>query len=312
MRLPSVPARRAATVSVIIPTRNRPVFLRAAIDSVLAQTHPVTQIVVVDDASECDGGFAELVGRAPSVELIRCPRRGGPAAARNLGLGRATGEYVVFLDDDDLLAPAFVFHGLDRLGADPTAAGVFFRYQWIGAQLANRAGQAMVRADNAVCRATLEQRPITAFLRYLVPVHSAFLRRAAIDRVRFPEALAQGEDTYFWIALAAAGHRFVLDDRPHALIRRHPGNMTRSTLGYIRAIQPCYRRLLADGLLAAPDDVYLAHLKLLWFGMASGGRGVAAHAYHVAASPRRLVDELGFWSANLLARWAWPRVERTA
>jgi glycosyltransferase involved in cell wall biosynthesis len=309
MRVPS--ASTEPTVSVIIPTRDRPTLLRAALDSVLAQTRPVTQIVVVDDASEGDHGWNDLVARSPAIELTHCPRRGGAAAARNLGLDRATGDHVVFLDDDDLLAPAFVEHGLARLHADPTVAGVFFRYEVIGGTDVDAAGTAramppLVRSNNAVCRTTLEQRPITAFLRYLVPIHSALVRRSAIGPLRFPAMLPQGEDTYFWIALAAAGRRFVLDERPYALVRRHPGNMTRSTLGYVRAIQPCYRRLLADRLLAAPDDVYLAHLKLLWFGMMTGGRGIIPHAFHVAASPNRLADELGFWSANLLSRWTRP------
>ena len=317
MRPPSVPDQQAPSVSVIIPTRNRPTLLRAAVDSVLAQTHPVEQLVIVDDASDGDDGLADLVAQSPAIKLVRCLRRGGAAAARNRGLDHATGEFVIFLDDDDLLAPAFVEHGLARLSVDPTAAGVFFRYRFIGSDgsdgsAASIPAMAIVRADNAVCRATLEQRPLTAFMRYLVPIHSAFLRRAAIGDLRFPENVPQGEDTYFWVALAAAGRRFLLDERPAALVRRHPGNMTRSALGYIHAIQPCYRRLLADGLLAEPDDIYLAHLKLLWFGLLSGGRGVSPHACHVAASPRRLVRELGFWSANLLSRWTRPVLERTA
>jgi glycosyltransferase involved in cell wall biosynthesis len=92
---------------VILPTRDRPTYLLAAAESVLAQTLPPAELLVVDDGS--DGGAAEALGALPRssafpIRRFRGPRR-GPAAARNRGLREAAGDLVAFLDDDDLWLP---------------------------------------------------------------------------------------------------------------------------------------------------------------------------------------------------------------
>jgi glycosyltransferase involved in cell wall biosynthesis len=301
-------------VSVIIPTRNRPTLLREAIASLLGQTRPVDQIIVVDDASEAPDWLPGIQDLSSSIEVVRRPRHGGVSAARNAGLDRARGKYVVFLDDDDLLDARMVEHGVDVLESQGAASGVFFRHQTVihddvdrldpsrRRPAGNRASLHMASADNPVPRSTLTERPVTAFLRYLIPIHSGLIRRAAVDATRFPEELRQGEDTYFWISMAAAGRRFVLDERAYAIVRRHAQNTTRLRSRYIADIQPCYERLLADGLLASADDAYLAHLKLLWFKTLTG-HATRPHLVHVGRSPHRLAAELGFWTANLTARF---------
>ena len=121
--------------------------------------------------------------------------------------------------------------------------------------------------------------PASAFLRYLIPINSCFIRRSALRDAQFPEAMRQGEDTYFWISLSRAGCRFLADERVYAYVRRHPGNITRSRRRYISEIQACYEQLLADGLLQSPDDAFLAHFKLMWFtGLTRqpGGSGTSA------------------------------------
>jgi hypothetical protein len=194
------------------------------------------------------------------------------------------------------------------------ASGVFFRHQTIihddGVGLesprrwmvGNLAALHMASAENPAPRSTLAERPVAAFLRYLFPIHTGLVRRAAVAETRFPEDLRQGEDTYFWISMAAAGRRFVLDDRALAIVRRHAQNTTRLRSRYVADIQPCYERLLADGLLTAADDAYLAHLKLLCFKTVTG-QWAGPHLAHVGRSPHRLAAELGFWTANLTTRF---------
>jgi glycosyltransferase involved in cell wall biosynthesis len=92
-------------ISVIIPTRNRLAFLKEAVASVLAQDYRDREVVVVDDASE-DGTWEWLSSlQHPSVRVLRMEQHNERSAARNLGLNHAQGKYVLFLDDDDLLAP---------------------------------------------------------------------------------------------------------------------------------------------------------------------------------------------------------------
>ncbi len=88
-------ARQVTTVSVIIPTRNRPDFLRAAVASVLRQTHHNFELLVVND------GDAPLMHFAD--QRIRVLENGetGAVPARNLAVAAARGDYISFLDDDD-------------------------------------------------------------------------------------------------------------------------------------------------------------------------------------------------------------------
>ena len=89
-------------VSVVVPCYNQARFLGEAIDSVLAQTCPASQIIVVDD-----GSVDDTVQVATSYDFVQClsqPNR-GQGAARNEGLNHVTGNYVVFLDSDDRLLP---------------------------------------------------------------------------------------------------------------------------------------------------------------------------------------------------------------
>jgi len=91
-------------VTIVIPTRNRVALLMQAVASALQQSCRSIEIIVVDEASE-DGTAALLRERYPSVKVIRHDTARGPSAARNRGVSEASGDYILFLDDDDLLHP---------------------------------------------------------------------------------------------------------------------------------------------------------------------------------------------------------------
>lgn len=87
-------------VSVIIPTYNCGEFIEEAIESVLNQTYKNVEVIVIDDGST-DNTFNLLNKKYSKLGLIK-KTNGGPASARNLGLKHATGEFIAFLDADDL------------------------------------------------------------------------------------------------------------------------------------------------------------------------------------------------------------------
>ena len=94
-------------VSVVIPAYNGTSrYLESAIQSVLKQGYTNYEIIVVDDAST-DGTDA-LVQRIPDVRYVRHNRNGGQAVARNTGAKVAQGQYLAFLDQDDLWEPTFL------------------------------------------------------------------------------------------------------------------------------------------------------------------------------------------------------------
>jgi glycosyltransferase involved in cell wall biosynthesis len=92
--------RRAPGFSVVIPTYNRLEFLKQALSSVWAQSHSDYEIIVVDDGST--DGTKDYLDRLGSRVKVLCQPNRGPSAARNLGVKQAIGNYIAFLDSDDI------------------------------------------------------------------------------------------------------------------------------------------------------------------------------------------------------------------
>jgi len=102
------------TASVVIACHNDAAFVGDAIDSALAQRHPAVEVVVVDDAST-DGSWEVIAAYGERVRALRLSANGGCPHARNRGAELARGEWLMFLDSDDFIAP-------DTIGALVEAA----------------------------------------------------------------------------------------------------------------------------------------------------------------------------------------------
>lgn len=100
--------QKKAQVSIVVPLYNRRSLIGATIQSVIAQTYALWELVIVDDGST-DGSYElvnELAADEPRIRLLRRERNPpGAPACRNIGAEQATGKYLIFLDSDDLLAP---------------------------------------------------------------------------------------------------------------------------------------------------------------------------------------------------------------
>ena len=109
------------SVSVIIPAYNAATrYIEQAIGSVLAQSYHGYEIIVVDDASTDGTGL--LISRFPQIRYYRRGENGGQAAARNDGAKIAAGEFLAFLDQDDIWEPTFLQETLTALLKAPRAA----------------------------------------------------------------------------------------------------------------------------------------------------------------------------------------------
>lgn len=116
----------AELVSVVIPCYQQAQYLGEAIESVLAQTYPHLEIVVVDDGSTDNVGA--IASRYPGVRCIREPNS-GPAAARNAGIRNSNGDFLIFLDADDRLLPSGVEAGVHALEARQECAAAIGAYR---------------------------------------------------------------------------------------------------------------------------------------------------------------------------------------
>ena len=202
-------------VSVVIPAYNGGDLLRAAVGSVLAQDYAApTEIVVVDDGSAepIEPSLADVADR---VRVVR-QANAGTAAARNRGVREALGEYVAFLDQDDL----WDAHKLSRqvpLFRDDTIALVH-----AGVRFVDAAGTvtSVLEADPG-----LDTHALLADSR--LAVQTVIARRAVFDTLGgFDESLSGVDDWDMWIRIA---DRFRIAAVPEVLatVRVHPGNQSR-------------------------------------------------------------------------------------
>lgn len=188
-------------ISVIIPVFNRPVQLGEAIQSALAQTLPPDEVIVVDDGSddETPASAARYAREHPGVvRVIRIPN-GGPGRAREAGRLAARGEFLQYLDSDDVLYPRKLEIQMECLGRHPQAAACYgpVRYRYASGIL----------ADDPI---KLTGREITSmFPSFLAnrwwSTHAPLWRRAITDRLGPWSALRIHEDWEYDCRIAAAG-----------------------------------------------------------------------------------------------------------
>jgi glycosyltransferase involved in cell wall biosynthesis len=201
---------------VIIPVRNGARFIEDAIRSALPQLASDDEIVVVDDAST-DATLAIIAGiRDRRIRVLEGSGR-GVSSARNIGLAAATGEFIAFLDHDDLWPPFRHARLLEALLAD-------------------------VEIDSAVGRIRLQMEKNAVLLPQLAGMEgqlapnlslcTALFRRRILDLVgRFDEDMPFCEDTDYLVRLTERNYRVMLCAVDTLIYRRHNTNATCDVAG---------------------------------------------------------------------------------
>jgi len=205
----------AQATSILIPSFNSALYLAAAIDSALAQTNLPSppQILVVDDGSTDNSpDIARSYG--DHITFLSQPNS-GPAAARNLGLQHATGEFIQFLDADDLLHPTKLLAQLDALyttGADVA----------ICQNLDLLPGGGTCPGAFHYATSDIGHDPFLWLAATYIHTGVPLIRRTALTHVGgFRPALHRGEEKDLWLRLAASGATFTLVDQALYTIRHH-------------------------------------------------------------------------------------------
>ncbi len=213
------------SVAVIITTYNHARFLPDAISSIVAQTRPADEIIVVDDGSTDDP--AAEAAKFPGVRLIRQDNR-GCAAARNAGLRSATASHVVFLDADDRLLPVALAAGLARARARPDCAFVYGGFRAIAED-----GRA---AGPDRCYAIEGDGHLALLRENLIGMHATVLYRRDVLLAEggFDEALRQGEDYDAYLRIA---RKYPIASYPTivAEYRKHAQTMSVDSLSMLRS-----------------------------------------------------------------------------
>jgi glycosyltransferase involved in cell wall biosynthesis len=194
-------------VSVVIPCYNGAAFLRETLASVLAQTQPVLEVIVVDDGSTDDSaGIAALFG--PPVRVLRQPNQ-GESVARNRGVREARGDWIAFLDADDAWLPRRIEAQFAQ--CPPEAVAMHCNLIFFGAE------NYTTRIEDTP--AELRYLPAELCCRNWFHTPSAtIVRRNACPP--FPEQVRFGEDLLFFLELVQAG-RVSLCTEPLVRYRQH-------------------------------------------------------------------------------------------
>jgi glycosyltransferase involved in cell wall biosynthesis len=179
--------------SIIITTHERPQSLRRAAESARRAGTSV-EVIVVDDASTDE--TESVCGDLPWIKYVRVERNQGVAGARNVGLLASCGEYVTFLDDDDLRLPGSLDRQLELLEADEQAGLIYGQ-----ALCVDQAGRPTTQIYPRAC---LEGDVFWSLLaQNFIPCGSAVFRRACLDRVGLLDDSVSGLDDWdLWIRIA--------------------------------------------------------------------------------------------------------------
>lgn len=236
-------------VSVIIPVFNCEPYIAAAIDSVLAQDFSDLEIIVIDDGST-DGTPMVLEQYSGRIRLVR-QKNAGVSSARNAGLDIAKGEYIAFLDADDVWYKEKLGIQVKTLEAFPEIAGVFSNFQTIdknGGILERNGIQklySIFREHGETIEALFASRvPIDSgapasgrmdffygnifkslFKGNFINTSSIVLRKAALKGVGFNTSQRTQEDYDLWMRLSK-DHPLGYIDIPLLYTRKRPGQLT--------------------------------------------------------------------------------------
>lgn len=200
--------------SIVIPTFNHAGYVAAAIDSALAQTVPC-EVVVVDDGST-DSTNSVLARYAGRIKAIALPH-GGPATARNAGLEEAAGEFVMFLDADDVIEPDKISAQLAEFDENHDAGWVLCDVR-IEEANSGRVQLASERYDYAEKMQDAWLQPLLTAANF-IPIMAPLVRREVIGDIRFPTDRAT-EDWHFWHDIAGVARSRYLP-RVLATYRKH-------------------------------------------------------------------------------------------
>jgi hypothetical protein len=211
----------APLVSVVLPVFNRLKYLRQAVESVFAQTLTDWELIIADDGSDAETrAYLSALANPPRVRIVRLEHSGNYSTVRNAALREAKGEYVAFLDSDDLWLPEKLALQVEALRTD-------------GARRWNYTGHRCIDGDGNAIRlpAVAEWVPHCGAIseqilrdRALVCTPAVVAARDLITRAGgFDEEQPLYEDYDLWLRLLMLSEIGVVD-RPLVCVRKHEQN----------------------------------------------------------------------------------------
>jgi glycosyltransferase involved in cell wall biosynthesis len=299
-------------ISIIIPCFRQGRFLAQAIESVLGQTYGQVETIVVNDGSPDDTAAvaSRYLDRIKYLEQANA----GVCAARNEGVAHATGDFLLFLDADDYLAPDMLSRMVERLQAQSESDVVYGDCLHVDTEGRELSFSKAVPLPEDAFHALLE--------RNLAPMHCVLMRRTLAIRAGLFDGSYGGfwEDRDLYLRLAWEGARFAMAEGAVAMYRLYPASRSNNLRLMVRGgravitknasrhhdCERC-RRGMRIGLQGVRDYCYLVLSRQLFGPIAVGG--IAWRIWRAASSLRyeprlfpRLFHEFAWRSRDSLLR----------
>lgn len=210
-------------VSIIIPCYNQANYLPFSLASVLAQTYSNWECIIVNDGATDNTALIAKEWFAKDSRFVYIEKQnGGLSSARNAGIGIAKGDYIQFLDADDILAPTKLSDSLDFLKDNEAIVVSNF------ASFEDVSGEKLLPP---YCQLSQELLNFKSILNqwdvsFTIPIHCGFFPKSLFETIRFNETLKAKEDWLFWIQIGQKNMPFVYLDATLALYRKHAMSMT--------------------------------------------------------------------------------------
>lgn len=241
-------------VSVIIPFYKQEAYLPESIQSVEQQSYPRVEIIVVDDGSPVPA--QTVIGEKANVRIFRTPNR-ERSAARNYGFQQSSGQYLIFLDADDRLAPGAIEAHLEAFKSNPDA-GLSFG----PARTIDEDGRVLQQSHTCRPRSNyylkfLESNPIAS------PGATMLQRDAFVRAGLFDESFRQAEDYLLYLRISrtypVAQHNVCVLDR-----RVHGSNTIYDKRGMLKATLAVLDLVESDTVLSSVELRRLRHGRRRW------------------------------------------------
>ncbi len=282
-------------VSVVIPTYNGAHFLAETVESVLAQTYPNLEVLVVDDGST-DATPAIAASYGPRVRYVR-QANAGTAAARNRGVAEAYGEYVALLDHDDLWLPHKLERQLPAFAADPSVGVAFAGIEFFRTETGEVTAQYFPGTELG---------PHDLLAHRVLPIQTVVFRRSALDAVGPFDVRLRGTDDWDMGIRLSARFRIVGVPETLARVRLHPDQQGGNALAmYQQARLVLRKHHTLHPRCRACREAWAASRRILRADLAAVRKGQARSAWGEGryAAALACVVAAGWHEPAMISRW---------
>lgn len=212
-------------ISVIVPVYNSELYLENCLESLKNQIFKNLEIIIIDDGST-DSSFniaKSFTEKDARFKIFR-KENGGQASARNLGLRKATGDFLSFVDSDDTISPDFFSENLKHFIKDPeleiVQVPVFFNYGNIDEKLKINSGRQIITTQK-IFKHWIELGDITWI------VCDKIFKKALLENLSFKEGMLY-EDNYLLVDILKRSERIKLSSQGIYFYHHRPGSTTQS------------------------------------------------------------------------------------